>query len=214
MSETVLLIRFLLWIAGAILTGTLLNVLWSREQVKKDLRRKSCGPINVRWYPYPFGYWAVFYPATFAFRVTFVDAAGCIQTAKCAVHAWFHTVYWVRDDVEYLDEHLPRLGRWFYLAFGLFFIWFGLKHLATGSLTWPPSARQTHPHPISWHGGPVALLALASLCGAANCLVNAFFRRMNRRNARRWILFARSSAFIGWILFLASFVAAICQGIF
>jgi len=214
MSENALFILFLLCVAGAVLLGTLLNVLWSREQVKKDLRRKICAPINVRWCPYPFGYWAVFHPATFAFRVTFVDAVDCIQTARCVVHTWFHTVYWVRDDVAYLDERLPRIGRWFYFVAALFFLWFGLKHLATGSLTWPPTARQLHPHRIFWRGWPVTLLSLASLCGAANCLVNAFFRRMARVKEQRWTFFARSIAFIGWILFLASFVVAVLQGIF
>ena len=89
----------------------------------------------------------------------------------------------------------------------LFLAWFGLKHLWTGTLVWPRMGSNRAPPP--WHGWPVVLLSFASLCGAANLLVNALFRTMTKERERRWILFARAIAFLGWLLFLSSFALAL-----
>ena len=202
------LVWFVLMVAGLVLASLLLNVLWSREQVKKDLRQQGAAPIQVRWCPYPFGDWVVFYPATIAFRAMFVDATGCIQTARCVVHTWFHSVHWVRDDLAYLDRDLPAFWRSLAFAAALFLTLFGLRHLWSGTFVWPRIGLGGHP-PAPWHGWPVTLLSIASLCGAVNLFAGAFFRSMPKAKERRWILFARVIAFLGWILFLASFPVAL-----
>lgn len=201
--ETRPLVLLVLFAGGLISVGQLLNVLWSREQIKKHLRGRFCNPLSIRWIPYPFGYWAAFYPACIAFRVTFIDASNCIQTMRCCVHNWFHSVHWVSDDLAYLDRNLPRLFRGLSLAIAVFLLWFGYKHLATGTFALPAL------QPVwVWHGLSVTLLSAASICGGGNLLTNAFFRSMATAKERRWMLFARAIAFIGWLLFGAAFAVA------
>ena len=201
-GETGLLVSSFIFIGGVVLCLFLLNVVWLREEVRKDLRRKGFVPIQVRWRP--FAGWAVYYSSTLAFRTMSVDATGCIQTARCAVHTWFHSVYWVGNDVTYLDKNTSRIGRLFYMATAIFLLGFGLKHLATGILVLPPSARQIYPRPIHLHGWPVILLSLAALCGAVNLLTNVCFRSSGAETKRRWTWFARGFSILGWVLFWAS----------
>src|SRR5438105_1607948 len=42
-------------VAGIILVLLLLHILFMREQVRKDLRRRGLRPLRMRWHPYT--YW-------------------------------------------------------------------------------------------------------------------------------------------------------------
>ena len=198
------LAQLILIVVGFVFLVTLLDVVWSREQIKKDLRRRSCAPIRVRWHPYPFGYWTCF--GGHAFRVTFVDATGCIQTVRCASSRFSPQVRWVSDDLKYLDSKLSRYWRWFSLIVAIGLGWFALHHLVTGTLVWPGrfSGRSWQ-----WQGWPVWLMSVAALCCGANLLVRAFFCRRTRVPELLLTFIARGAAVAGWILFWASFAVAL-----
>jgi hypothetical protein len=204
--DTAIIVLILLMVAVPALVGLLLNLLWSREQVKKELCRQGFAPIQVRWHP--FGYWAICHPATFAFQATFVDATGCIQTGRCVVHQWFHTVRWVRDDFAYLDANLSPVWKLLHLAVAGLFGWFAMKLLFSGAL-WLP----TRSGWWVWRGWPVILLALALLCGASNLLAAVAYQYTRQANERSWTLFTRGLGFAGWILFGASIAVALWQAV-
>ena len=201
-----MLAQLILFAGGLVFLAILPDVVWSREQIKKDLRRKGSSPIYVRWCPYPFGYWSRFGPGNHAFRVSFVDETGCIQTARCAARSLPRNVYWVSDEVRYLDAELPRLWRVVSLVAAILFAAFGLKHLITGTILWPGRFSG----PFQSQGWSVRLLALALLCCAGNLLAEAFYHR--QASERRWTGFARGAALLAWILFWAAIVTELCQG--
>ncbi|HYG34414.1 MAG TPA: hypothetical protein VEC99_06495 [Clostridia bacterium] len=199
-----LLFDIMAFFATLVAVVILLDVIWCREQVKKDLRARCCGPIHVRWHPYPFGYWAG--ASSRPFKATFVDPSGCIQSGRCKVLPLSRTVVWVSDEVEYLDKQIPLFWRMVLLLVAICLCFFGLHHLYTGSLTIPAWLdRRGRGDQIQ--GWSLYLLALASLFWAANVFATALFRQMGKKQERMWILFARAMALIAWLLFWSSLAA-------
>jgi hypothetical protein len=179
-DEQMLAVKVVAFIAGFILVSGFLWVVWAREQVKKALHRQGFAPISIRWCP--FAYWAWFEDT--GFTAKFVDATGCIETARCGV--WFSRVRWIADDVKYLDKNLSIAGRLTYLAISLLLAGFALKHLFTGELVLPPSIRQTQPRPVYLHGGTLNLMLIAALCYAASFITEIVYCYHVRANERHY----------------------------
>jgi hypothetical protein len=197
-EANILLLKAILFIAGFISILFFLGLVWGREQVKKDLLRQGFAPINVRWRP--FAYWA--WLKETGFTATFVDATGCIQTARCAL--WFSKVRWIAADVKYLNKNLPRAGKLAYLIISLLLLDFGLKHLVTQELILPPSFRQSQPRPIYLHGWPLDLMSFAAICYAASLITAIVYCYRIRANERNYIFISRGLSIFSWVLFWLS----------
>jgi len=199
-EANILLLKAILFIAGFISVLFLLGIAWAREQVKKDLQRQGFNPIRVRWRP--FAYWA--WLKETGFIVMFVDATGCVQTARCSV--WFSKVRWIADDVKYLNKNLPLVGKLAYLIIALLLLDFGLKHLLTGELILPPSLRQLQPGPIYLHGWTLNSMSFAALCYAASLITAIVYCYRVRANQRNYIFISRGLSIFSWILFWLSLI--------
>jgi hypothetical protein len=89
---------------GIVLVMAFLLAMFQREAVKRDLFENGCQPLHVWWRPA--AYWGPA-PASTAFRVVYVDAAGCLHKAYCATYRSFRDspnwgsrrVRWLRDEV-------------------------------------------------------------------------------------------------------------------
>jgi hypothetical protein len=194
-EANILLLKAILFIASFICVLIFFGIIWGREQVKKDLQRQGFAPMNVRWHP--FAYWARLKET--GFTATFVDATGCIQTARCAL--WFSKVRWIADDVKYLNKNLPPAGKLAYLIISLLLVYFGLKHLLTGELILPPSLRQSQPKPIYLHGWTLNLASLAALSYAASLITAIVYCYRIRANERNYIFISRGLSIFSWVLF-------------
>jgi hypothetical protein len=184
-----------------------LSVLWAREQVKKDLRNKGFSPIHVRCRP--FGYWAQC--EEIAFSVTFVDATGCIQTARCAVWHFNFRITWISDDDAYLDKNPPPIGRVIYLLLAGVLVWLGLRYLAAGQLVLASTSYISN-DPIHIRGGALVLLCLAGFSLAASLLSERFYGYDRRGRERIFTIVTRGLRIVSWILFITSIAVFMYQG--
>jgi len=197
-SATGNLVLAFIFAAGLLLIGWLLSVVWAREQVKKDLRKKGSSPIHVRWCP--FGYWAQLYEI--AFLVTLVDAAGCVQTTRCSVFNLDFSVNWIGDEVTYLDKNLPPFARVLYLLIAGALVWFGFRYIIAGELIL--SGSYMLDRPVHFRGWPLLLLCLAGFSLAASFLLELSHCYDQRGRERIYTLLTRGLKIASWMLLVSS----------
>jgi hypothetical protein len=201
------LILVFIFIAGLLLIGWLLSVMWAREQVKKDLRKNGFSPIHVLWCP--FGYWAWLYEI--AFLVTFVDATGCIQTARCAVFDLNFSVRWISNDVTYLNKNLPPIARVLYLLIVSALVWFGFRYILAGELVLSSDDYILN-NPLHIRGWPLILLCLAGFNLAASFLLELLYCYDRKGRERIYTILTRGLKIVSWMLLVLSVAVSMYQG--
>lgn len=73
----------------------ILSVVWCREWVKSDLRRRICQPIQIRWRP--FARWTD--GLTCSFRDLYLDLDGRMHRGTCRTYWHRPSVTWDSDEL-------------------------------------------------------------------------------------------------------------------